>query len=74
MHFGLLNLNTMATFFSLAIQLVSLYLFTRVGWHFLRSVFRKDTLAALPVPSGGSFLFGKAYYDLLLSRLILVYA
>ncbi|KAH6887850.1 cytochrome P450 [Coprinopsis sp. MPI-PUGE-AT-0042] len=43
-----------------AAQIISVYAFTRVVWLIIRPLVRKDPLAVLPVPSGGSFFFGHA--------------
>jgi hypothetical protein len=49
---------TMA-FLSYAVQILSVYAFTRVAWFFLRPLVRKDPLAVLSVPSGGQPFLGE---------------
>ncbi|KAH6909123.1 cytochrome P450 [Coprinopsis sp. MPI-PUGE-AT-0042] len=46
------------TFFSYAVQIITIYALTRLFWYFLRPLVRKNSLSILPVPSGGSLLFG----------------
>ncbi|KAH6887848.1 cytochrome P450 [Coprinopsis sp. MPI-PUGE-AT-0042] len=48
------------TLLSYVVQIVFIYAFTRLTWFLVRPLVRKDPLAVLPVPSGGSYFLGHA--------------
>jgi hypothetical protein len=50
--------STMSLFLH-AVQILAIYVVTRVVWLVVRPLVRKDALSALPTPSGGSPFIGE---------------